>query len=494
MSPVDRRRRSRWAFGLRSETPSRVARPTSIAHAGGARAIVAAALLVGCLVGFAGCKDSSPSASSAAASATVSATASAVSAPIDVGEDSPLRRSRALALAKPGGASTVDKEIEILQKTAAELPKKTDIWVLLGRAWVRKARESTDPGFYLNANACADIALDMKSGDPLALNLRALVLINEHKFAEAYDLAGQLLVKDADDVMAIGTKSDALLELGRFDEAAQAAQKMMDLKPNLPSYSRASYIRWLRGDIEGAKSAIRQAIDARDPGEPEPAAWTLVQAAMIFLHAGDYEGADKGFDKAMQLMSDYPPALAGKGRVAMAKGDAARAVELLAKAYEKSPLVETAWLLGDAKEAAGDAAGAADMYAKVVKTGRQTDPRTLALFYATKDRERDEAVRLAQEELKVRADVYTQDALAWALYRAGKLAEARAAIDKATALGTKDARLLYHAGAIRIAAGDRAAGEKLVKEALSLSPKFDWTGAAEAAKLLAPAAEASSGG
>jgi tetratricopeptide (TPR) repeat protein len=273
---------------------------------------------------------------------------------------------------------------------------------------------------------------------------------------------------------------------------------MMDLKPNLPSFSRASYIRWLRGDIEGAKTAIRKAIDGRDPNEPEPGAWAIVQAAMIFWHLGDYGGADAGFDKALQLFSDYPPALAGKGRVALAKGDAARAVELLASSYQKSPLVETAWLLADAKEAAGDAKGAEEARAKVVKTGRQTDPRTLAQFYATKGIEAAEALRLAEEELKVRGDIYTQDALAWALYRAGKFKEAREASDKAIALGTKDARLLYHAGAIRIALGDTAAGEKLVGEALKLSPKFDVTGSVEAEKLLAGGAsetkKAGSGG
>lgn len=113
-----------------------------------------------------------------------------------------------------------------------------------------------------------------------------------------------------------------------------------------------------------------------------------------------------------------------------------------------------------------------------------TDGRTLALFYATQDREHDEALRLAERERKVRDDLHTEDVYAWALYRAGRIAEARAASDRAIALGTKDARLLYHAGAIRIAAGDRASGAKLVEEALWLNPAFDRTGAAEAARLL----------
>ncbi|HLM73744.1 MAG TPA: tetratricopeptide repeat protein [Polyangiaceae bacterium] len=442
----------------------------------GALALVAAAIAPAC-------KDSDPPAASSAAPGGSAIPTPAPTTPPT--EDTPLGRARALALAKSGGSTPIDREIDLLQKRVEKIPKVTDTWILLGRAWVRKARESTDPGFYLNASACADIVLSMREDDRLALNLRSLVLLNEHKFADARDLAEQVLLKAPDDLMALATQSDALLELGRFDEASAAAQKMMDLKPNLPSFSRASYIRWLRGDIEGAKTAIRKAIDGRDPNEPEPGAWAIVQAAMIFWHLGDYGGADAGFDKALQLFSDYPPALAGKGRVALAKGDAARAVELLASSYQKSPLVETAWLLADAKEAAGDAKGAEEARARVVKTGRQTDPRTLAQFYATKGIETAEAIRLAEEELKVRGDIYTQDALAWALYRAGKFKEAREASDKAIALGTKDARLLYHAGAIRIALGDKEAGEKLVGEALKLNPKFDLTGSVEAEKLLA---------
>ena len=48
------------------------------------------------------------------------------------------------------------------------------------------------------------------------------------------------------------------MRLGRFDDAVKAAQKMNDLKPSLPAYSRASHLRWLRGDVEGAKAAAKR--------------------------------------------------------------------------------------------------------------------------------------------------------------------------------------------------------------------------------------------
>ena len=397
----------------------------------------------------------------------------------------PLTIARRLALAKPTGTTAIDREIAHLQPLAEQHPGRPEPWVQLGRVWVRKAREASDPGFYLSAKGCADLALDAAPGDRAATNLLGLVFLNDHKFEAAADLCEQILPKSPEDLMALGTLSDALVETGRYDEAIKATEQMAQLKPNLPSYIRSSYLQWLRGDVKAAKESARLAVDSgRDPREPEPRCWALVQAAMIFWHEGDASGADAGFEDALKACPDYPPALVGRGRAAMASGDFAHAIDYLGKAYDQSPLVETAWLLGDAREAAGDTKGAETARAELVKHGRQVDGRTLSLFFSTVNRDREEAVSLALAEKKVRDDIYTEDALGWALYRKGDIPGARAASDKAMALGTKDARLIYHAGAIRIAGGDKAAGEKLVREALKLNPAFDRTGAAEAAKLV----------
>jgi tetratricopeptide (TPR) repeat protein len=382
--------------------------------------------------------------------------------------------SHTLALQKSTGSAAVDREIDALQRAAEKATdKKVDPWILLGRAWIRKARESSDPGFYLNAAACADIVLGFEPKN-----------LEQHAFTDAKDLADQILAEAPDDIMALGTKSDAALELGRFDEASESAQRMMDLKPNLPSYARAAHLRWLQGDLKAAKAFYRQAMDAHDPHDPEPYAWVLTQAALVFWHEGDVEGADAGFDRALLAVPDYPAALIGKARVALAQGDPKRAVELAERAYKKAPLAEQAWVLGEAKKAAGNREGADEAFALAEKHGRAGDGRTLAQLLTAQNRGADEAVSLARKEVAFRKDIYTRDTLAWALYRSGKLEEARAESDVALALGTKDATLLYHAGAIRIAQGERAAGEKLVREALKTNPHFDPNGAAEARKLL----------
>lgn len=432
---------------------------------------------------LAGCSEK-PTPKPEPASATAAAPAPA--APV-VDPDANLSKNEKLALAKITGKNAVDKTIGEAQSAVRSNKNKDENWVMLGRAWVRKARESADPGFYLNADACAEVVLERTPDSRLALDLRGLVLLNNHKFDEARSLAAQIVAKNPEDPMAWGTLSDSYLEMGRYEEATDAAQKMIDLKPNLPSYSRASHLQWLRGDVVGAKETVRRALDSGRAGktDPEPGAWVLVQAAMIFWNEGDYDGADAGCDKALERISDFAPANVCKGRVASAKGDHRRAAELFERAFKVSPLAETAWLLGDAKSAMGDAKGAEEAWAMVEKEGRRSDPRTLSLFLSSKNKSIDDALTLARAEYTVRKDIASEDAIAWALYRGGKLAEAKASITKARRFGTPDARLMYHEGAIRIATGDVAKGTKLIEDALKLNPAFDVEAVKEAKALLA---------
>lgn len=171
----------------------------------------------------------------------------------------------------------------------------------------------------------------------------------------------------------------------------------------------------------------------------------------------------------------------------MARSEWARAAESFRRSYEARPTVEAAWLLGDAREAGGDSKGAEEAYALVARHAA-TDPRTYSLFLtARKDRTKEqysEAVRLASEVHVKQFDVYTEDALAWALYRAGMLEPAKTAMGRARRFHTPDARILFHEGAIRIAGGDVKRGKEVLAEALTMNRAFDWRGAKEALELL----------
>ncbi len=397
--------------------------------------------------------------------------------------------SRTLCLADPTGQSEIDAGLRSAQSGATKFPAQAGRWVAIGREWVRKARLSADPGFYLNVDGCAKEALTLEPDALAALELRSLVLMNDHLFEQARALAQQIVQCNPESVLGYGTLSDALLELGRYDESARAAQQQMQVRPGMAASARGSYLRWLKGDSRGAKLLIRDALIGRDAADPEPAAWVLAEAATLYWHEGDADGADALYAEALKWLPNQRAALLGRARIALARGNAAAAIEALQTLQHVRPSVEAAWLLGDAQELKGDGEAANLAYAEAVRLGRRGDRMNLALFYASKNRDIDEALRLIEAERSGRAGVYVDDIQAWALYRAGRLDAAFAASRRALAHGTRDARLLYHAGAIQIARGDTEGGRRLVAEALQLNPGFDLGGAREARALMANAAQ-----
>lgn len=362
---------------------------------------------------------------------------------------------RALALFPVRGDSGVDADLRDLQTRLAQLPKKHDLWVLLGEAWVKKARQSFDPGYYLHADAAAKVALSLEPDSRIARHLRGLVLLNNHDFKAAKELATTLTKEQPADPMAWGVLADAALELGDVDAAAAAANAMMDKKPNLPSYARVSYLNWLTGNSKDALESIRLAIDSGlGQKDREPSAWVLVEAATIFWHEGDVEGAIAGCDRALGEVKGYPAALVLKARALLDLGKPEAARPLAEQALAQLPLVDTARLVADIALAVGDTAAADAAIAKAKSIGETHDPRGLALLLADRGEELDRALQLIDDDKKTRGGVYSDDVRSWVLFKLGRLAEARADSDKAIALKTRDRRLLEHAGMIRAAQQD----------------------------------------
>ena len=376
-----------------------------------------------------------------------------------------VEQQRELALAVPAG----DAELARAAEAARAAPGLADRWVTLGQLWVRKARSTNDPGLYLSAEGAAQVSLSLQPGNSSALALQAIVSLNQHRFTEARETARVALVQRDDDLLALAALADATLELGEVDASSAAVQRMLDLKPNLPAYGRAAHLRWLRGDVAGAQALYRRALDSGwNPKDPEPQAWMAVQAALVFLDTGDLEGAEAGFDFALDRLPSYPPALVGKARVQLSRGEPAGAVSLLERALAQSPLVETWTLLAEARAERGDAEGAGAAWAKAELLGRATDPLALARAWSEAGTHSREAVQLLQQERALRPNVHVEGALAWALLKAGEVEEAVVTSERALALGTSDVRLRFQHAAILATAGER---EPALRELEALAPR-----------------------
>ncbi len=80
------------------------------------------------------------------------------------------------------------------------------------------------------------------------------------------------------------------------------------------------------------------------------------------------------------------------------------------------------------------------------------------------------ALEHAQREYESRKDVFTCDTLAWALFKNGRLPEAKRVIKEALRTGTQDARLLYHSGMIANALGEHRHAAKELRTCAQIEP------------------------
>ena len=205
---------------------------------------------------------------------------------------------------------------------------------------------------------------------------------------------------------------------------------------------------------------------------------------------GDRDAAEAKYQAALTTFQGYHRALAGLAQVRASRGRLAEAVTLLERAIAAIPQLDYVVALGDLHAALGQAAAAERQYALAEHIGRLSAlnqvlyNRELTWFYLDHDRRLDDALEHARRELAARQDVYAHDLLAWALYKTGQPEPARAAMATALELGTRDARLFYHAGMIERALGERATAARYLRQALATNPYFHPRYAAEAKRAL----------
>lgn len=364
-------------------------------------------------------------------------------------------KAAAIALVPQKGDELIDSEIRNLQEEARSKRQPPEVMKRLGWAFVRKARLSYDPGYYKLAEQCALAVEFLRADDSDALLLQGHILQSLHKFKEAESIARKL-VNVRRDPADQGLLGDVLMEQGNLTEAVGAYQHMVNSRPDLQSYTRIAHLRWLKGDLDGAIDVVQMAATAASPRDPEPGAWAYTRLGIYSLQAGQLDVAETSASFALEYAHDYPPALLLRGRVLLAQGKPAVAVSFLRQAATLNPLPEYQWVLADVLSLTGETGSAQAVEQKLMATGAANDPRTLALFLASRHERLEDCLQLAFDELKARQDVFTMDALAWALRANGRFTEALDYSRKSVAEGTQDARLFYHAGCIAMECGNHA--------------------------------------
>jgi tetratricopeptide (TPR) repeat protein len=355
--------------------------------------------------------------------------------------------------------SPAERKIEEARRAIGTGPATCKHLSALALALARRARETADPAFYVQADEALATCLASVPDDPEALRVRTWVYLGQHRFEEARDLAIALNKRRPDDVMVYGLLADAHAELGSYAEAEAACNWMLDLRPgNVPALTRAAYLRELFGDVEGALELMSSAYEQMPASESEDRAWILTQVGHLHVVAGRPAEAEAVLRQALAVFPGYHYALAGMARVSTAQGRHREAVDLQRRRYAAAPHPENLFDLAAALERAGRKAEARAAFADFEKKARaemegaDNANRELIYYYADHASRPADALALARSEAARRRDVQTVAALAWALHTSGRAAEAQTEMQAALAVGTRDPELLRRSAVIARAA------------------------------------------
>ncbi|MEV5816729.1 tetratricopeptide repeat protein [Streptomyces mutabilis] len=376
-----------------------------------------------------------------------------------------------------------DADVPALEARLRSQPRDFVGWAALGLAHVERARTDGDPSRYPRAERALERSLELAPGNDHALAGRAALAAARHDFTDALTYADRALRANPYNEHALCSRIDALVELGRYDEAARAADTADGRRPGIPVFTRYAYVRELRGEAGTARRVLERALAGAS--SPADVAHVATQLGRLAWNQGEYRAALHHYARALAADDTHLPALEGRARARAASGDPDGAARDLEAVVARAPLPGPLVALGELHEARGEEAKAREQYALVdawtalARAGGVNVDLDTALAAADHG-DGEAALRAARAEWERRRTVHTADALAWALHVAGRDDEALPYARRATAPGYRDASFLHHLGMIERAVGRERDARRHLTAALDLNPGFSPLGAREA--------------
>ncbi|MEU8804868.1 tetratricopeptide repeat protein [Spirillospora sp. NPDC048819] len=381
-----------------------------------------------------------------------------------------------------------------LQKRLREQPHDAAGWASLGLAYVEQARVTGDTTYYPKADGVLRRSLREEPRNAAALAGLGALAAARHDFHEALRYADRALKANPFEQRAAAVRVDALVELGRYDEALDAAREADAKRPGVPIFTRLAYVRELRGDVGEARRVLGLARDsATDRGD---LAYIATQLGELAWNDGDLGRAGREYAEALRQSPGYTPALDGRARVRAARGDIEGALSDRAEIVRRMPLPQYLTEYGELLESQGLDDEAKRQYAVAAAWTRIAKADGVGADLETALSESDHgdpetALRAARAEYERRCpgvqvrqcSVHAADALAWALHVNGRDGEALRYARQATATGYRRAQFHFHRGVIEKALGRRADARRDLAESLRRNPRFSplWAPRAKAA-------------
>lgn len=381
------------------------------------------------------------------------------------------------------GSSDTTAEFRLVKTKAKEYmnaikENPTDVKSLLKLTslYIQESRETGNFPYYDKAAMkCANTVLTYQPQNFGALIFKSLIYMSQHHFADGLQVAQQAQQVNPNNAYVYGLLVDGHVEMGQYDSAIANSDRMLTIRPDLTSYSRASYLREIFGNYKSSIDAMKMAVEAGGRGD-EHTEWTRTQLGNLYEKIGDYKSADTLYETSLALRPNYPYALAGLGRNALANGDYKTAIKYFETADSSINDFAIEEDLSDAYRLNGDADKADKMVKKVIDeltaSSQSSDDGTIGhysdreLAYAyLKIKDNDKALEHAMLEYNRRPEnIDVNETVAWVLYNRGEFAKALPYIKTALKTNSKNPILLARAGLIYAKNGDKATAKTFLGE------------------------------
>ncbi len=360
-----------------------------------------------------------------------------------------------------------------------------------GLAELQAIREGADLSGYGRAGEAFERALAIDPGQFEATLGKGLLLLALHDFSGGLDWGQRALALRPSSAPAHGILVDAYAEMGRYEEASAAAQRMVELRPDQAAYSRISYLRELHGQVDAAAEAMRMAAESGPP-DAEGTLWSWHRLGKLHWEQGRLEDAEAAYQHALQVDAGYTPAAVGMAEIAWSRGDRRSALDQMEALAEQSGSPDDLVLLGELLEQAGRVDEAQERFAQAREAMRPDEAAgsdldlPIAMFRIEYEPDFDAStlVETARAAYERAPSVIAAGQLAWVLHHAGQHEEAWRYSQRARRLGTRQATMYYRAGLIAKASGRDGAAADLLERALDINPDFSVRHAPRARALL----------
>ncbi len=355
--------------------------------------------------------------------------------------------------------------------------------IALANAYIIESRISGNISYY--DKAAMKIVEGVLENDPdniEGLMLKSLLQLSEHHFSDGLATAQHAVNINPNNSFVYGLLVDANVEMGYYDSAVAAADKMITARPDLRSYSRIAYLREINGDYTGATEAMQRAVNSGPPSQ-EATEWCRVQLGKLYESMGEKDKATYQYQLSLAARPDYANALAGLGRIAADDNNLDSAIYFFEKAAALSgdlgikENLAIAYLAAGKKDKAKALNDAVINEMKKNATASAADPtighysdKELAYAYLQAN-DNDKALEHALAEYNRRPkNIDVNETMAWVYYKRKEFDKAVPYMNAAMVTKNRSPLFLCAGGLIYAKTGDTQKAKAMLSAALKHKP------------------------